>query len=60
MTSKRIDRALEVTQWARKPMTWAIRLRLAPGPFKALRKLPLMALCRICGLQALASEKIAR
>ena len=51
MTPKRIERALEVIEWAHRPIRWAVRLRLAPGPFKTLRKLPLMALSRMVGLQ---------
>ena len=44
MTSKRESRLIEATQWARLPMGWAIRFRLAPGPLKSLRKLPLKVL----------------
>lgn len=57
MTSRRIERALEAVQWAQKPMRWAVRLRLAPGPFKTLRKLPLKALCRMVEFQLLLLNK---
>ena len=59
MTTRRIERATEAIRWADRPIRWALRFRLAPGPFKALRELPFMALCRICQLQILAIEKIA-
>ena len=57
MTSKRVKRALEVTEWAHRPIRWAVRLSLANAPFKTLRKLPLVALSRMVGLQVLLSEK---
>ena len=57
MTSKRLERALEVTTWAHRPIRWAVRLRLAPGPFKTLRKLPLKALCRMVEFQLLLLNK---
>lgn len=57
MTSKRVDRAVEVIEWARRPMNWAVRFRLAPGPFKTFRKLPLRVLCKVLELQILASVK---
>lgn len=57
MTSRRIERALEAVHWAQKPMRWAVRLRLAPGPFKTLRKLPLKALCRMVEFQLLLLNK---
>lgn len=57
MTTRRIERALEVTQWAHRPIRWAVRLRLAPGPFKALRKLPLRALARMVEFQLLILNK---
>ena len=60
MKSMRLERALEVTEWAKRPMVWAVRLRLSAGPFKTLRKLPLKVLCRVLELQVLATEKIAR
>ena len=51
MTSKRIQRALSATEWANRPIRWAVRLSLGDAPFKALRKLPLRALSRRVGLQ---------
>ena len=57
MTSRRIERALEAIQWADRPIRWAVRLRLAPGPFKALRKLPLKALSRMVEFQLLLLNK---
>ncbi len=60
MTSKRESRLIEATQWARLPMGWAIRFRLAPGPLKPLRKLPLKVLFRVLQIQMIAIEKIAR
>ena len=57
MTTRRIERALEVTQWANRPIRWAVRLRLAPGPFKALRKLPLKALSRMVEFRLLLLNK---
>jgi hypothetical protein len=60
MSSKRLDRAIQGAQWARSSMNWAIRFRLAPGPFKSLRKVPLQVLCRVLQIQMLAIEKIAR
>ena len=57
MTPKRIERALEVIEWAHRPIRWAVRLRLAPGPFKTLRKLPLKALSRVVEFQLLLLNK---
>lgn len=57
MTKRRIERALEAIQWADKPLRWSIRLRLAPGPFKTLRKLPLKALARMVEFQLLLLNK---
>jgi hypothetical protein len=34
-------------------MRWAVRLALAPAPFRTLRKLPLRALCRMIDFQML-------
>lgn len=51
MTSKRVARALQVTEWANRPIRWAVRLSLADAPFKTLRKLPLVALSRMVALQ---------
>lgn len=51
MTSKRIQRALSATEWANRPIRWAVRLSLGDAPLKALRKLPLRALSRMVGLQ---------
>lgn len=51
MTSKRIQRALSATEWANRPIRWAVRLSLGDAPFKTLRKLPLRALSRMVGLQ---------
>lgn len=60
MTSKREARLIEATQWARLPMDWAVRFRLAPGPLKSLRKVPLKVLFRLLQIQMIAIEKIAR
>ena len=60
MTSKRESRLIEATQWARLPMGWAIRFRLASGPLKSLRKVPLSVLFRVLQIQMIAIEKIAR
>ena len=49
MTS-RIQRALSATEWANRPIRWAVRLS-GDAPFKTLRKLPLRALSRMVGLQ---------
>ena len=57
MTPKRIERALEVIEWAHRPIRWAVRLRLAPGLFKTLRKLPLKALSRVVEFQLLLLNK---
>ena len=51
MTSKRIQRALSATEWANRPIRWAVRLSLGDAPFKTLRKLLLRALSRMVGLQ---------
>ena len=51
MTSKRIQRALSATEWANRPIRWAVRLSLGDAPFKTLRKLALRALSRMVGLQ---------
>lgn len=59
MKSRRVARALEVTEWADRPIRWAVRiaLALAPAPFRTLRKLPLMALCRVIDFQVLLLKK---
>ena len=57
MKSRRIARALAVAAWADRPMRWAVRLALAPSPFKRLRKLPLKVLCRTIELQLFLSGK---
>lgn len=57
MKSRRVARALEVTEWADRPMRWAVRLALAPAPFRTLRKLPLMALYRVIDFQVLLLKK---
>ena len=44
MTSRRIQRALSATEWANRPIRWAVRLSLGDALFRALRKLPLRAL----------------
>lgn len=41
MTSKRIQRALSATEWANRPIRWAVRLSLGDAPFKTLRKAPI-------------------
>ena len=51
MINRRTRRALEVVDWARRPIGWATRLAVAPSPFKTLRKLPLKALCRVVEFQ---------
>ena len=56
----RMERALRVTQWADRPLRWAVRLSLAPMPFHALRRVPLWAICKAMEMQVLAAEKIAR
>lgn len=57
MKSWRVARALEVTEWADRPIRWAVRIALAPAPFRTLRKLPLMALCRVIDFQVLLLKK---
>ena len=57
------ERFMRTAGWAAGPTRWAVRLRLAPGPFKARRKLPLKCISRLVELQLLtliAIEKIAR
>lgn len=60
MSFGRLNRALKATEWARRPMAWAVRFRLARGPFRAFRGVPLVVLCRLLQIQILATEKIAR
>jgi hypothetical protein len=38
-------------------MRWAVRLSLAPAPFRVLRKLPLRALFRMIDFQVLLLKK---
>lgn len=56
----RLERALRVTEWADRPLRWALRLSLVPMPFHALRRVPLWAVCTVMELQVAATEKIAR
>ena len=51
MTSELEQRFKRATAWAHGPIRWAVRFRLAPGPFKTLRNLSLLALSRAMELQ---------
>ena len=51
MTFELEQRFKRATAWAHGHISWAVRFRLAPGPFKTLRKLPLMAVSRAMELQ---------
>ena len=53
MTSELEQRFKRATAWAHGLINLACRFRLAPGPFKTLRKLPLMAVSRAMELQLL-------
>jgi hypothetical protein len=51
--SKRESRVLESMEWAKVPLSWSVRVRLAPGSFKVLRRVPLWALSRVLETQLL-------
>ena len=51
--SKRESRVLESMEWVKVPLSWSMRFRLAPGPFKVLRRVPLLALSRALEAQLL-------
>ena len=57
MINRRTQRALELTEWAARPMRWAARFAHAPSPFKRLRRLPFKALCRVVEFQLLLLNK---
>jgi len=51
------ERFMRTTGWAAGPTRWAIRLWLAPGPFRGLRKLPLKAISKVMEIQLLLLKK---
>ena len=53
-TEKRIVDAL---RWANKPIAWSLRFFRSPGPFRAVRKLPLIAVCKAMEFHILLLKK---
>lgn len=51
MSKSALERAHLASQWASRPISWAVRLSLWSGPFKSLRRVPLIVLCRLVELR---------
>ena len=51
------ERLLRASAWMGDYVRWAVRFRLAPGPFRRLRKLPLMVLAKLMQFHLLLLKK---
>lgn len=51
--NKRESRLLEAIQWTKVPLSYALRLARRPGPFKRVRRIPLVVLCKLVEAQAI-------
>jgi hypothetical protein len=54
---QRVDSLLRASAWMSDYVRWAVRFRLAPGPFRRLLKLPLMVLAKLMQFHLLLLKK---